>query len=50
VQGRNFVAQATTIDELQTFRGPNPRVDDPVRVYVGLRSADSLDERTKLAT
>ncbi|MGW1621925.1 alpha/beta-hydrolase N-terminal domain-containing protein [Streptomyces sp. NPDC002172] len=46
-QGRNFVGTATTRADITAFTG-RP-ADDPVRVYVGLRSADTLDERAALA-
>ena len=46
-QGRNFVGEATTASELAAFSG-RPATD-PVRVYVGLRSADTLDGRAALA-
>lgn len=47
--GRSFVAGSTTPAELRAFHGPRSDVTAPVRVYVGLRSADSLDERAALA-
>jgi len=46
-QGRNFVGEATTAAELSAFSG-RPATD-PVRVYVGLRAADTLDGRAALA-
>ena len=47
--GRSFVATATTRAELRAFHGPEGEVLDPVRVYAGLRSAGSADERAALA-
>lgn len=47
--GRDFVATATTEDELREFNGADSRPVDPVRVYVGVESADTLDERADLA-
>jgi uncharacterized membrane protein len=47
LQGRNFIGQATPRAELTRFAG-RPAMD-PVRVYVGLRSADTLPERAQLA-
>ncbi|EEA04282.1 conserved hypothetical protein [Burkholderia sp. H160] len=47
--GRDFVATATTRQQLAMFHGADARVVDPVRVYVGVRSADSLEERAQLA-
>ncbi|WP_062208336.1 alpha/beta hydrolase [Demequina oxidasica] len=46
-QGRNFVAGGPSAQDLDTFN----KTDDaktPVRVYVGLRSAESAEERTQL--
>jgi uncharacterized membrane protein len=48
-QGRNFVAGATTLEELELFHGPNAELTEPVRVYVGLDSAGSVSERAELA-
>src|SRR5262249_33748883 len=47
--GRDFVATATTIRELQAFHGVEAGLTDPVRVYVGVRSADSIADRAALA-
>jgi uncharacterized membrane protein len=47
--GRDFVAGATTRAELERFHGPDPGSVDPVRVYVGVQSADSLQDRAALA-
>jgi uncharacterized membrane protein len=47
-QGRTFVATATTPEELRAFAGDAP-VTDPIRVYVGLRTADTTEERAALA-
>jgi uncharacterized membrane protein len=49
VQGRDFVAQATTEDQLAEFHGDGGALHDPVRIYVGLRSADTAAERAALA-
>ncbi|MFD8723227.1 alpha/beta hydrolase [Streptomyces sp. NPDC059629] len=46
-QGRTFVGTATTRADITAFTG-RP-AEDPVRVYVGLRSAATLDERAALA-
>lgn len=50
-QGRNFVAEATPVDELEAFHGDGDGVEvaEPVRVYVGLRSADTAEARATLA-
>jgi uncharacterized membrane protein len=47
--GRDFVATATTRQELRTFHGADAKTADPVRVYVGVSSADSIAERAQLA-
>lgn len=49
VQGRDFVAGATTLDELRAFHGAGADVREPVRAYAGLRSADTVRERARLA-
>lgn len=47
--GRDFVATATTARELAMFQRAGAELADPVRVYVGLGSADSVAERAELA-
>lgn len=47
-EGRNFVAGAPTIAELESF-DQDATVLEPIRVYVGLDSADSVEERVDLA-
>jgi uncharacterized membrane protein len=47
--GRDFVATATSADELAMFHGADAELADPVRVYVGVRSADSAEQRAELA-
>jgi uncharacterized membrane protein len=47
--GRDFVATATTRPELEIFHGADAKITDPVRVYVGVGSADSIAERAQLA-
>jgi uncharacterized membrane protein len=47
--GRTFVAGATTPAELRAFHGSGAEVMEPIRVYAGLRSAGSPDERAALA-
>jgi uncharacterized membrane protein len=46
-QGRTFVAEATTTADLEAFH--DGAVEEPVRVYVGLRSADDAEARAALA-
>src|SRR5262245_3368952 len=43
--GRDFVATATSARELGTFHGADAELTAPVRVYVGVRSADSVEQR-----
>lgn len=45
-QGRAFVSDGPTVDELNSFSGGG--AVEPVRVYVGLRSADTLQARADL--
>jgi uncharacterized membrane protein len=47
--GRYFVATASTKRDLQAFHRVETVVADPVRVYVGVRSADSPAARAALA-
>ncbi|MCR6632890.1 MAG: alpha/beta-hydrolase family protein [Magnetospirillum sp.] len=47
--GRDFVAAATSAQELAMFHGTDTKLVDPVRVYVGVRSADSAEQRAQLA-
>ncbi len=46
--GRDFVAGASTVEQLRAFGGTDAVVE-PVRAYVGLRSAPTMRERTELA-
>jgi uncharacterized membrane protein len=46
-QGRRFVAGAPTQREIEAIAGGTAR--DPVRVYVGLNSADRIEDRAALA-
>ncbi len=45
-QGRAFVSTGPTIDELNEFHGEGALM--PIRVYVGLKSAETLEERAEL--
>jgi uncharacterized membrane protein len=47
--GRTFVATATSTQELAKFHGTDTGLVEPVRVYVGIRSADSAEQRAQLA-
>ncbi|GID96408.1 membrane protein [Amorphoplanes digitatis] len=46
-QGRNFVSGGPTTDQLRAFGGI--RVEQPIRVYAGLDSAETSRERAALA-
>lgn len=48
-QGRTFAGSATPTSELQDFAGPDAEVKEPIRTYVGLRSADDPNEQSALA-
>jgi uncharacterized membrane protein len=45
--GREFVATTSSADEIGAFTGKPAQ--EPIRVYVGLRSAETAGERAKLA-
>lgn len=45
-QGRAFVSTGPTVDELNDFWGDGAMT--PIRAYVGLKSADTLEERAQL--
>ncbi len=45
-QGRNFVATGPTVDELNAYHGGG--AIEPIRVYAGLKSADTLEARAQL--
>jgi uncharacterized membrane protein len=47
-QGRSFVAGGTGREDLIAFGGPQSEVLEPVRVYAGLESADSVHARADL--
>jgi len=46
-QGRRFIARTSTIDELQRL-SPGA-VRKPLRIYVGLNSAETIEDRVELA-
>jgi len=46
LRGRTFVASGSTVEELNAFHGAGGM--EPIRVYVGLRSADTLEARAQL--
>jgi len=45
-QGRRFVGTGPTVEELEAFNGES--AVEPVRVYAGLKSADTLEDRAVL--
>jgi uncharacterized membrane protein len=47
--GRDFAGEVTTPAELEEFHGPDAALTAPVRVYVGVLSADTLSARADLA-
>ena len=47
--GRNFAGNAPTPEELATVVAPGTPVEEPIRVYVGLRSAPDARARARLA-
>lgn len=48
-EGRNFAGSAPTVEQLRAFAGPDADVKEPIRVYTGLKSAGSPQERAALA-
>lgn len=51
-RGREFVASGPTVDELRAFLPPGGDADEvlsPIRVYVGLNSAETVRDRAALA-
>jgi uncharacterized membrane protein len=46
VKGRDFIGRGPTVEEISDFNGSPAR--EPIRIYVGLRSAPSLDDRVDL--
>ncbi len=47
-QGRTFTGDAVTVDDLSAYHGSANGVRTPIRVYAGLKSADSPEERAQL--
>lgn len=47
-QGRDFVAGVTARDDIVAFRGDRVDALDPIRVYAGLRTAESAVERSAI--
>jgi uncharacterized membrane protein len=47
-QGRTFAGAATTVEDITAYHGSADGVRAPIRVYAGLNSAESTDERAQL--
>jgi uncharacterized membrane protein len=47
--GRDFAALTTSRDALLAFHGADAQVRDPIRVFVGMRSAPTVEARAELA-
>lgn len=48
MEGRNFVARSTPTALMTELHGDDAEVMDPVRVYAGIRSADTAEARAEL--
>ncbi len=46
-QGRTFVGQGPNTDQIASFTGQSAK--EPIRIYTGLKNADSATDRAKLA-
>ena len=47
-QGRTFAGAATSVEDIAAYYGSAEGVRVPIRVYAGLNSAESTEERTQL--
>jgi uncharacterized membrane protein len=47
--GRDFAAGVTSRDQLLAYHGADAAVRDPIRVFVGMRTADTIEERATIA-
>ena len=47
-QGRTFAGAATSVEDITAFYGSDDGVRAPIRVYAGLNSAESTEERAQL--
>jgi uncharacterized membrane protein len=47
--GRDFAAGVTSRDQLLAYHGADAEVRDPIRVFVGMRTADTIEERVAVA-
>ena len=47
--GRDFAAGVTSRDQLVAYHGADAEVHDPIRVFVGMRTAGTIEERAAVA-
>jgi uncharacterized membrane protein len=47
--GRDFVAGVTSRDQLIAYHGADAELHDPVRVFAGMRTAETIEERVAIA-
>lgn len=47
-QGRTFTGDAVSGEDLSAYHGTSEGLRTPIRVYAGLKSADTVDERAEL--
>jgi uncharacterized membrane protein len=47
--GRDFVAGVTSRDQLLAYHGADAEVRDPIRAFVGMRTAATIEERAAVA-
>jgi uncharacterized membrane protein len=47
--GRDFAAGVTSRDQLAAYHGADAAVLDPIRVFVGMRTAETIEERVSVA-
>jgi uncharacterized membrane protein len=47
--GRDFAAGVTSRDQLLAYHGADAEARDPIRVFVGMRTADTIEERVAVA-
>jgi uncharacterized membrane protein len=47
--GRDFAAGVTSRDQLLAYHGADADVRDPIRVFVGMKTADTIEERVAVA-
>ena len=48
-EGRNFAGGGPTVAQIQDFAGAGTAVEEPIRVYAGLQSADGQEAQAQLA-